>query len=1331
MINYKNDDIDQIINKKFDYQYSKNTISIEGKGYSLGNIYNQTFSFKDNAQGISIETLFSKMLVPSISTKTLETFTSKEITESDNTGIYICNSKSSRHGYYFTICVGDVGIYTTDIIHIEKNVYSVNFIFCLGLPAQTPMPVSRDDVILTDPIFYNFAKQEFYKLIDIIIQRKTHLHSIYILFLLFKKYAEYSKDVLIYQLIEEGYDYISKKNDVVLIPFGQGNYYNDYIQPYFKDISFLESNRVNYESVRKLVLSKLKIIKSPSIGNRILLLVKNQSEVYADGGLFDILFLNEDFVKSKDWEQKLKLQMKIQTFKDGFNNLPQNMIQNFLNFKYKYMLTGPLTNKNLTKTDYDSSLKIIQNFGEFDKNYNLYKKGKYSPSPIIQKTSDILYPYVQKFYDIISPNYTPHGDQIIDVGGYILTDIFNYLFYSISQFYVLSGMDGYLVDKFTNILYTFLMNFPYRKIEIMSSEESHFYLYLYLFNISIYNYWSDYDLLAINYVNYMSDDKTIYKLDTLKQKESFMNYINFFYHQILESKNSNYIIKNPLWFFFMQRTSYIEQKLTQEDYKVRDDIGLFNKDFILDKHYIYWLYLDAFFIKYFQKNPNISLHKFKKCMEFIYQELQNKYSFEYLELYVSEFLRYINNGATVFDIVVQELLSIANIYDSIITEEIYQYKIRDVQSLQSNISFDAIQLLNYVYEHEVSMSNIDWFQSVGSFIPSHNAKFQALEIVINEGTSKSFANSVLTEMIQNSIDAIRNKSIDQSYKENAEIKIECGEIINLGNKKGLSVTDYIGIPTRGIISILVPFLSTKTSKEELSTGEMGTGFMNVYRQPYTQKVIIQTRNPTDNFIYKIEAIPILSQNKKRVINIQYNISKTSEKYDESKRYTCITILFNDKLKDNEISSLFTDVELYSNRVLPIIAPSINLNRHYNQHSFMPQFKLLYEDSNIGKIYSTERKLPSYILTNGVPFGDLAYYINNMNNRGFWVLNYGLTQIIADLNKSAYIPTQTRKRIKLPPEIENKFDNFILNGIFEHIIENVPPADLNMIGHIQGSGFEGDPKQFKPNKNGIEFLQFTSKKLGFSFASMINHIIDIIYANPPASVNDGDPFSRIIYEKNKEKEIVPHRYYEIIMIWFGNKIYIKEDVSKTANKIQIKEDQVPSFVLDFIENMVTQLWKCAQRLVNQDLIRGLTKTHINRKPMKIKYGVSEHVDGYYNSDTHEIFLKLNKIVEAKQLHKGIEDILREKNVAKIINTLKFSQDFIDFMGTSNPQPPVFVHELCHAFLGNGCQGENVHGDFTIYVRATNTSDFGKKTYSFYQGANELFLLFLQDYKPYWL
>ena len=86
--------------------------------------------------------------------------------------------------------------------------------------------------------------------------------------------------------------------------------------------------------------------------------------------------------------------------------------------------------------------------------------------------------------------------------------------------------------------------------------------------------------------------------------------------------------------------------------------------------------------------------------------------------------------------------------------------IQEPTKLKSNtISFTASGLVNYLFTHEQTSKKgeIDLVETFkGAAKVKTKSKLQTIEIAINEGTTKAFVPAVLTELVQNSVDAIRS-----------------------------------------------------------------------------------------------------------------------------------------------------------------------------------------------------------------------------------------------------------------------------------------------------------------------------------------------------------------------------------------------------------------------------------------------------------------------------------------------------------------------------------------------------------------------------------------------
>lgn len=143
-----------------DKTYINNRLSFDNR--LIIKINPNIIEVKDNATGIPLSVLFGSLLVPSISTKTIVSSHKSNVPFNDKTQIvYSYNLESTNS---FNICVGDIAV--VNILDVEPS--SLNIIFNISLPLNTPLPVSRDDIIIND-ITKNMLLTRIKKLIDDII----------------------------------------------------------------------------------------------------------------------------------------------------------------------------------------------------------------------------------------------------------------------------------------------------------------------------------------------------------------------------------------------------------------------------------------------------------------------------------------------------------------------------------------------------------------------------------------------------------------------------------------------------------------------------------------------------------------------------------------------------------------------------------------------------------------------------------------------------------------------------------------------------------------------------------------------------------------------------------------------------------------------------------------------------------------------------------------------------------------------------------------------------------------------------------------------------------
>ena len=99
--------------------------------------------------------------------------------------------------------------------------------------------------------------------------------------------------------------------------------------------------------------------------------------------------------------------------------------------------------------------------------------------------------------------------------------------------------------------------------------------------------------------------------------------------------------------------------------------------------------------------------------------------------------------------------------------------------------FTESKLIHFVTTRDYS-SLQELFEETTKLSGPLEGGLQITEIAINEGSTKTFINSILTETIQNSLDAIRTESPMNKYIDLRLKEVAGREII-------FSITDYVGM----------------------------------------------------------------------------------------------------------------------------------------------------------------------------------------------------------------------------------------------------------------------------------------------------------------------------------------------------------------------------------------------------------------------------------------------------------------------------------------------------------------------------------------------------------
>jgi hypothetical protein len=460
---------------------------------------------------------------------------------------------------------------------------------------------------------------------------------------------------------------------------------------------------------------------------------------------------------------------------------------------------------------------------------------------------------------------------------------------------------------------------------------------------------------------------------------------------------------------------------------------------------------------------NISLHDNRNTMtEFIYTNV--------LKSMIDLCKNYVNYK--------DNTLKVITVLD-ITPDKNYHFTTKDMisTSFQQTISFpDVSQGVSQGTREDVSQgSSMEWMEQITSH-DMDSFRLQTIEIAVNEGTTKNYIEAVMTEMLQNSIDAIRQTLAGSSISRDRMDKLKRIEI-NIGQMNNyftVQMKDYVGMNEKNIFSLLIPFLSTKSAADMASTGEMGSGFFNVFRYPWCQEVIIQTSDG-DKF-YSISALPRKEKrgDTYKVIDIDYDISvseshvgpttgsgghSTSGSRGHSRgeeRSTTITVMMN--LDMNETLLFMVKSNIFSRHKAAAID---DINVYINDELVKIEKKLIIE-TPVGKAYMVPFYIESSLQTNGVPFSSLVDYVTPLNFLDQSIIDDISSGLVINIDKKYYKPVQARNKLVTDVVTEYKTIVFLLKVIHIYVTCKILENHKEFNRYFYNYRTEAEVDQVKPN-----------------------------------------------------------------------------------------------------------------------------------------------------------------------------------------------------------------------------------------------------------------------------
>ncbi len=654
-------------------------------------------------------------------------------------------------------------------------------------------------------------------------------------------------------------------------------------------------------------------------------------------------------------------------------------------------------------------------------------------------------------------------------------------------------------------------------------------------------------------------------------------------------------------------------------------------------------------------------------------------------------------------------------------------------------SFTGTKLMSYFFNKPMEKDKfLDSLSDIQSYQPKESFPLQALEIAINEGTNKPFLESILTETVQNSLDAVRT---EKPTKKNIDINITKTE--NKPSSIILSIIDYVGIPDIGLLSLKIPFLSSKTPSE-IVTGEMGSGFFNVYRE--STKVIIETKRDGRRII--IHDTPIKSTSG-RIIDVDTKISVIPDKSKQNFTKISILIDFSDPLK--MIKSI-SNIIYFTTQVLGLILES---EIHLNNKSIQIPLKSLQVNNNKDFQFFIQKKpldiFPSYIMTKGVPFGNLYEYFSDKNIISTSILEEIRNNVTFNIRHGVYTPVQSRTQLNIKTESLIQLKKFIADSayltILINILNNKTTGNDRFLPNLT-SGASASQLSFGDTLGTIDIsskdlsisdfiikYQYTySKSNGttkYSLGSIINKGIKIMN-NSIFDIKENE-IKKVINTKNYPKLMV-----DVAILWLTNKNKSKQVssyVSSTSTSVSIEkvkesfDKYLPNIntISKFTKIFIEEFWKIGYTAQQNKQFVG---THFTTNPPGVEWVNEIEFLGAYIPNKHKIVMSkpslfninnytlLTKSPENSYL---IQEIINKLNrlVPDNISALNDNNIYREWFGIEYPASTL-VHELSHAWRNTTHSLEGSHGNITLSIGQEKNKNF-----NFEDAANKVFLFILQN------
>jgi hypothetical protein len=524
--------------------------------------------------------------------------------------------------------------------------------------------------------------------------------------------------------------------------------------------------------------------------------------------------------------------------------------------------------------------------------------------------------------------------------------------------------------------------------------------------------------------------------------------------------------------------------------------------------------------------------------------------------------------------------------------------------------FMTSQLVYKVMNTTVTRGNE--FSLLKSIEPTDHPQndMQIVGIVINEGNTRDPFTAILSELIQNAIDAIRSQT---SATPDRRILIM---LEKYGDQLVLSVVDPVGMDWDNLLMMHIPFYSSKAASPT-ATGEMGTGFFNVYSQ--ASKVIVNTSPPgtaQERRNMTWFSLPIRADGSGRVVDLQNKVRNTPwMSYNASSKLkgvgTAVSVVLLPDWKPlptavviratavQILSCIDADLAEISLAQGSQLTP-LNLNSHVKPsgdgdlQTFKASKRCLGGFTRgLVHVSMLPSHVVSYVLTNGVPFATIGDFMR-MIGQPMSMSHLALieTGFAVNIPRGSYTVTQSREKLTLNQSVAESFDTAIYDVLFL--------ASIKLISKNNTSLFVADELAVTYN---LVFPQMRSgSTIGQCLVSKMTmqQLRDETVKHGIASPTNGDIIRCMSLGHFIAAYTIPGTEYSILQLLTA----LKPDIEKMYNQYTFDQRETQQRAVSLYIEMVVQRHKVPE--LYRDPVQAVMSAWMRNKTIEYKTTVAERL-----------------------------------------------------------------------------------------------------------------------------